>query len=85
MGEEDGRQVMKSNIIRIEIDQDLCNGCKMCNKVCYEDVFRWDEVTEKPVAAYPEDCVACLTCEGACTAQCIEVIPRYPVSLPDPY
>lgn len=68
--------------VKIEIDLDLCNSCKMCFKVCFVDVYRWDDEQEKPIVAYPEDCVWCLACEEACTAQCIEVAPTIPVRLP---
>ena len=70
------------NSVRIKIDLDLCNSCKMCFKACFVDVIRWDDEQEKPIVAYPEDCCWCLSCEEACTAQCIEVIPTMPVPLP---
>jgi NAD-dependent dihydropyrimidine dehydrogenase PreA subunit len=66
---------------KIQIDLDACNGCKMCVGACFADVIRWDEKEEKPVAAYPEDCVWCLACEVACPVQCIEVIPVIPAPL----
>lgn len=62
----------------IEIDLDMCNGCKTCVDACYLDVIRWDEKKEKPIVAYPEDCVWCLACERVCPVQCIEVIPIMP-------
>ena len=71
--------------VKIEINLDSCNSCKMCFNVCFVDVFRWDEEQEQPIVAYPEDCVWCLACEEACTGQCIEVIPIIPVSIKDPY
>jgi len=74
-----------SSRVRIEINEALCKHCKMCTKACYEDVFRWDEEAEKPIAAYPEDCVACLACEAACSADCIEIVPQFPVPLPSPF
>lgn len=68
-------------IKKIEIDKDLCNGCKICVDACFLDVLRWDEKEEKPIVAYPEDCVWCLACEIACPVKCIEVIPSIPVRL----
>ena len=70
--------------VKIEIDRELCVGCKLCFKTCFEDVYRWDEEQDQPIAAYPEDCVLCLQCEMACTANCIDVIPP-PVHVPDPF
>ena len=66
------------NSPKIEINKELCKGCKLCVKTCFVDVYRWDEAEDKPIVAYPEDCVACLQCEMACTAHCIEVIPPPP-------
>jgi len=66
----------------IKIDRDLCNGCKTCVDACFVDVIRWDDKAERPIAAYPEDCVWCLACEDACPVQCIEVVPTIPGRLP---
>lgn len=69
----------------IDIDHDMCNGCKICVDACFLDVLRWDDKEGKPKAAYPEDCVWCLACELACPAQCIEVVPIIPPGLPPQY
>ena len=69
----------------IKIDLDSCTGCKSCMNACFLDVVRWDEAEEKPVAAYPEDCVWCLACEVGCPEQCIEVIPNIPAPLRSSY
>ena len=74
-----------STNVKIEIDEFMCNSCKMCVDACFVDVLRWDEDERKPIVAYPEDCVWCLACEEACTAQCIEVMPTIPVHMPEPY
>jgi NAD-dependent dihydropyrimidine dehydrogenase PreA subunit len=66
----------------VKIDRDLCNGCKTCVDACFVDVIRWDDKAERPIAAYPEDCVWCLACEDACPVQCIEVVPTIPGRLP---
>ena len=70
---------------KIEIDLDACNGCKTCVNSCFADVLRWDDKAEKPIAAYPEDCVWCLACEVSCPAQCIEVVPVIPAPLKASY
>jgi NAD-dependent dihydropyrimidine dehydrogenase PreA subunit len=71
--------------IKIEIDMDLCNRCKTCVDACFVDVFRWDGKEEKPIAAYPEDCVWCYACEMACPVKCIEVKLTGPRRIPMPY
>ena len=70
---------------KIEIDRDMCNSCKTCVDACFVDVIRWDAKEERPVAAYPDDCVWCFACEIACPVQCIEVIPNIPLGLPSPF
>jgi NAD-dependent dihydropyrimidine dehydrogenase PreA subunit len=69
----------------IKIDRDMCNSCKVCVDACFIDVLRWDDKEEKPVAAYPEDCVWCLACEETCPANCIDVIPIVPWYIPVSY
>ena len=73
--------VPKNWVEKINIDSDTCSGCKMCVSACFVDVLRWDGAAEKPVAAYPEDCVWCLACEAACPVNAIEVVPVVPAPL----
>ena len=61
----------------IRVDLDACTGCRMCFKVCYVDVWRFDEENDQPIVAYPEDCTACNMCELECPAECIEVVVDY--------
>ena len=46
----------------IKIDDAACEGCKACYKACWLDVIRWNGESERPVIAYPEDCVECNFC-----------------------
>ncbi len=61
----------------IKIDVDSCSGCGTCVKACFVDVLRWNDVEDKPVVAYPEDCVHCNACELACPTGSIEVLPDF--------
>ncbi len=73
------------DIAKIEIDKDMCNGCKICVDACFVDVFRWDAKEERPIVAYPEDCAWCFACEIACPIKCLKVEPTGRRRLPSPY
>jgi NAD-dependent dihydropyrimidine dehydrogenase PreA subunit len=66
----------------ISIDLDSCNGCRICHKACFADVFRWDEDRKRPVVAYPEDCAQCNLCELYCPKQCLQVTVGWDKSFP---
>ena len=66
----------------IQIDLDLCTKCKTCVKACFIDILRWDDLQNRPIAAYIEECVGCNACEMACAVQCITVIYGKPVHEP---
>jgi NAD-dependent dihydropyrimidine dehydrogenase PreA subunit len=61
----------------IKIDADLCDGCMTCYDCCFVDVFRWNDQADRPIAAYPEDCVECNKCELSCPQNAIEVVPDF--------
>ena len=61
----------------IEIDFDACSGCRTCYEACFVDVYRWDAEQDKPVVAYPEDCVECNYCEISCPTGALSVVPDY--------
>ncbi len=62
---------------KISIDYEVCSSCENCVKACFVDVLRWDEAEDRPVVAYPEDCVQCNWCELECSTGAIEVVPDY--------
>lgn len=68
-----------------KLDQELCNGCGICVAVCPQDVLRMDEATKKAVIKYPDDCVACWSCEFFCPVSCIEVSEPRPRKVVLPY
>jgi NAD-dependent dihydropyrimidine dehydrogenase PreA subunit len=63
---------------RIEIDRDACTACGTCYDACFVDVYRWDEESDQPLVAYPEDCVGCNKCELECPEECIKVVVDFP-------
>ena len=65
---------MGSAVNSIRVDFDRCDGCKICYKACFVDVFRWDEAGKRPAVAYPEDCVQCNLCELSCPTDAIRVL-----------
>lgn len=63
---------------KIEVDEDLCKGCRLCEIYCPQDVFeRSDELNKKgifpPVPVNEEKCVECRLCELICPEFAISV------------
>ena len=58
---------------RIVVDSATCTGCKTCYKACFIDVIRWDDETNRPYAAYPQDCVSCMYCVASCPFNAIKI------------
>lgn len=61
----------------ITVNDTLCVGCKICYRSCFVDVIRWDGARDRPLIAYPEDCVQCTYCEVCCPRRALKVIPDY--------
>lgn len=68
-----------------KLEQELCNGCGICVAICPQDVLRMDEGINKAVIRYPDDCVACWSCELFCPVSCIVVSEPQPSQVPEPY
>ena len=57
--------------VRVQIDYDICTGCKQCHRSCVYGVFEW--LDDIPLVANPSECTACLDCEKNCPAQAINI------------
>ncbi len=57
---------------RIEIDNELCKGCRICIEFCPEGVLELND-QEKAIVAHLENCTACKSCELRCPDIAIEV------------
>ena len=58
-------------MIRIEIHEEACRGCRICVDLCPTRVFSFDETREKVRVEEAEDCIACLSCGYACPSHAI--------------
>ncbi|MDN5343895.1 MAG: 2-oxoglutarate ferredoxin oxidoreductase subunit delta [Clostridia bacterium] len=63
----------------INIDANLCKGCKLCLLSCKEGVLTMSSQKGQqgyfiPEVAYPERCTQCLRCEYFCPDMAIEVL-----------
>lgn len=58
-----------------KIDENLCNGCTLCESACPMDVIRMDKEKRTAFPAYIEDCGLCFLCEEVCPVNAIDVSP----------
>ncbi len=52
------------NISEITINEQWCKSCEICVNFCPKKVY--DMGRFYPIAARPEDCIACKLCEKLC-------------------
>jgi len=67
-------------MIKVEVDEERCNGCNWCVDFCPTSVFDLVEVKGRKVAraTRPEECWACITCVGQCPEWAITVTQSLP-------
>ena len=59
------------NVVTLELDQQKCNGCKMCIIVCPHEVF---EICDKKAFIKNKDlCMECGACQKNCAVGAISV------------
>lgn len=59
------------NVVTLQLDQQKCNGCKMCMNVCPHEVFQIKE--KKAFIAHKDLCMECGACEKNCPEGAISV------------
>jgi len=65
------RLVYLKNVVTLELDQQKCNGCKMCTIVCPHEVFVIKD--RKAFLKNKDHCMECGACEMNCPEGAITV------------
>jgi NAD-dependent dihydropyrimidine dehydrogenase PreA subunit len=58
------------NVVSLDLDQDKCTGCGVCETVCPHGVL---EVVEKAVIVDRDACIECGACALNCPAEAVQV------------
>ncbi len=58
-------------MVKIELHESACRGCKICVDVCPTKVLAFDEQNGRAVIGEAEDCIACLSCAYECPSGAI--------------
>ncbi len=62
---------IKQELIIAEVDEDLCMGCRRCEKLCYYEAIK---VTENEIAEVNDlKCKGCGVCASSCPARAIDL------------
>ena len=59
------------NVATLELDQDRCNGCRMCAEVCPQAVFTIEDKKARIISL--DACMECGACAMNCEAEAITV------------
>jgi NAD-dependent dihydropyrimidine dehydrogenase PreA subunit len=59
------------NVVTLKLDQQKCNGCKMCIIVCPQEVFEFRD--KKALIKFKDQCMECGACEKNCPEGAISV------------
>ncbi len=64
---------MKRVTLKAVVDQDLCIGCKVCEKVCPVYAI---SVTDRKAHSDADKCMACANCADRCPRYAIKMVER---------
>ncbi len=59
------------DVVTLQLDQQKCNGCKMCIFVCPHEVFGFRE--KKAIISNKDKCMECGACEKNCPEGALSV------------
>jgi len=59
------------NVVTLQLDEQKCNGCKMCIYVCPHEVFKFKD--KKAFITNKDLCMECGACEKNCPEGAINV------------
>jgi len=77
---------LQPEISEIEVNKDLCSGCKICVAVCPYDAARLEKSGEGLVAVIDDiRCKRCGLCVTACPAGAIAIKDSFAESVADAY
>lgn len=68
----------------IVFNEDVCNGCNNCVKICPTDVFEENPVRGKPpIINYPDQCTFCGVCWDRCPSEgdAVTIYPPLPMQV----
>ena len=68
---------MSKLLIRIELDEDKCEGCGICVEKCPVEMYVLKDGKSIIVRNPQEDCELCRMCESECPQEAIRVIEEY--------
>ena len=58
---------------RVEINNDICNGCKLCVEVCPANSLRMTNKTSVEMIGENPTCIACSDCVPICLPKAIKI------------
>lgn len=64
-----GKVLRDFEVYLVYVDEDRCDGCEECLKICPVNVY--DFSLKKSVPARPQNCLGCTACTAVCKSDAI--------------